>query len=81
MMTCGLCKRPIRGDENYVIDHYTCSAELQQSLITERDEALEALKLVALNFQRNDASGNFLGDDDHEAWSAVNRVIEKAEGK
>ncbi len=30
-MKCGLCKQPIRGDENYVTDHYKCSADLAQS--------------------------------------------------
>lgn len=30
-MTCGLCKQPIKGDERYVTDHYTCAADLHQS--------------------------------------------------
>jgi hypothetical protein len=30
-MYCGMCKRPIRGNEQYVTDHYKCSAELTAS--------------------------------------------------
>jgi hypothetical protein len=31
----------------------------------------EAMELAILNFQRQNESGNFLGDDDHEAWNAL----------
>lgn len=41
------------------------------------DELLAAAKLAALNFQRSQASGNFLGDDDHEAWTALRTAIAK----
>jgi uncharacterized Zn finger protein (UPF0148 family) len=49
-----------------------------------RDSApklLEALKLVDLHFQRNLASDNFQGDDEHEAWNAVRNAIKSAKGE
>ena len=49
-MDCGLCKLPIRGDEQYTTDHYQCGAELSQAfrddiakLETERDRLRAAL--------------------------------------
>lgn len=42
-------------------------------------ELLEAAKLTALHFERNKVSGNFQGDDEHEAWSALENAITKAE--
>ena len=38
-------------------------------------ELLAALTLVDLHFSRNHVSGNFQGDDEHEAWSAVRNAI------
>ena len=35
----------------------------------------EAAELTVLNFRRNQASGNFQGDDEHEAWTALNRAL------
>lgn len=43
------------------------------------DELMAAAKLAVLNFKRSQASGNFLGDDDHEAWTALTTVLAKAE--
>jgi len=43
-MNCGLCKKPIRGDEHYVTDHYKCSDDLAQLFHGDIDELLTALK-------------------------------------
>lgn len=47
-------------------------------LIAAAPELLKAAQLTALHFKRSDASGNFLGDDEHEAWSALEAAISKA---
>jgi hypothetical protein len=39
---------------------------------------LDAAKLTVLHFQRNQASGNFQGDDEHEAWAALEAAIAMA---
>lgn len=45
-------------------------------------ELLSAAKLAALNFKRSNISDeNFLGDDDHEAWVALNKAIALATRK
>lgn len=46
-------------------------------------DLLAAAKLACLNFERanNAGSGRFLGDDDHEAWTALQKAIDKAEGR
>jgi hypothetical protein len=49
-------------------------------LIAAAPTMLEALELVDQNFKRNDTSGNFLGDDEHEAWAAVTAALAKARG-
>ena len=49
-------------------------------LITAAPDLLEAAKLTVLHFQRSQASGNFQGDDEHEAWTALQKAIAKAEG-
>jgi len=49
-------------------------------LIAAAPELLEACKLVAATFKRSNDSGNFLGDDEHEAWNKVDKAIAKAEG-
>jgi hypothetical protein len=53
-MNCGLCKKPIRGDESYVTDHYKCSADFHQELLADvakaeaqRDELLAELRNIA----------------------------------
>lgn len=50
-------------------------------LISAALDLLDAAKLTVQNFERTRASGNFLGDDDHEAWLALTKAIAKAEGK
>jgi hypothetical protein len=50
-------------------------------LIAAAPEMLTALRLVVENYQRDQVSGNFLGDDDHEAWTLCNAAIAKAEGR
>ena len=50
-------------------------------LIAAAPELLEAAKLAVLNFERDQVSGGFLGDDEHEAWTALSRAIAKAEGE
>ena len=50
-------------------------------LIAAAPDLLAAAKLAALNFKRSEASGNFLGDDERESWSALKAAIEKAEGR
>ena len=40
-------------------------------------QLIEAAKLAVENFNRNRASGNFLGDDDHEVWQALLRALER----
>jgi hypothetical protein len=44
-------------------------------------DLLEAAKLTVLHFKRNQASGNFQGDDEHEVWTALEKAISKATGK
>ena len=52
-------------------------------LIAAAPDLLKAARLAVLNFRRLNAHPdvNFLGDDDHEAWTALSRAIAKAEGK
>lgn len=38
------------------------------------DTLRKAAELTVLHFQRQDVSGNFQGDDEHEAWGALNRA-------
>lgn len=49
-------------------------------LIAAAPDLLEAAKLTALHFKRSLASGNFQGDDEHEAWTALQKAIDKATG-
>ena len=44
-------------------------------------EMLAALKFVQQYFKRSDASGNFLGDEEHETWKIVSEAIAKAEDR
>lgn len=50
-------------------------------LIAAAPDLLAAAKLACLNFDRALVSGNFLGDDEHESWSALSKAIDKAEGR
>jgi hypothetical protein len=41
-----------------------------------RDEQLRAAaELTVQHFRRNQASGNFQGDDEHECWNALERAL------
>jgi hypothetical protein len=55
--------------------------EATARLIAAAPTLLAAAKLTALHFERNQASGNFQGDDEHEAWSALSKAIALAETK
>jgi hypothetical protein len=44
-------------------------------------DLLAAASLANLHFQRALASGQDLGDDEHEAWTALRAAIAKAGGK
>lgn len=50
-------------------------------LIEAAPELLAAAKLACLNFKRTVAGGNFMGDDEHESWTALDAAIKVAEGK
>ena len=77
-MNCGLCKRPILGNEQYVTDHYKCSAELTQSLIAERDEAVRELK--SLRALIRDLGVQDADDSWNDAVDRADAVLVKAEG-
>jgi hypothetical protein len=47
-------------------------------LIAAAPALLEAAKLTVLHFERSLASGNFLGDDEHETWTCLRVAIQKA---
>lgn len=70
-MTCGLCKRPIRGDERYVTDHYRCSADLAQSFRDDIAELLAALKTAVSTIRSFHDIGVYSRSkrDDDEAWA------------
>jgi hypothetical protein len=50
-------------------------------LIAAAPDLYAALALVEQHFQRNQVSGNFQGDDEHEAWTAVSAALKKARGE
>lgn len=53
------------------------TAKLQR----DRDALLKAAKTAVRNFERAAASGNFLGDDEHESWSLLDAAIQQAESE
>lgn len=56
-------------------DGYTLQVkEARRELETMR-ELIAAAKLTQLMFRRSDMSGNFLGDDEHESWNAINKAL------
>ena len=56
-------------------------ADLIVRAVNSHDKLVEACKLAINNFERSDASGNFLGDDDHEAWTALTEALASVEVK
>lgn len=57
------------------------TAKANAHLIAAAPDLLEAAKTTVLHFKRMQASGNYQGDDEHGAWSALSKAIAKAEGK
>lgn len=50
------------------------------SLKSALEEARKALRLICLNFERQNSSDvKFLGDDDHEAWGKSEEALKKIE--
>ncbi len=68
-------------DDNGVQGRTVEEARENARLIAAAPELLKACKLVELHFKRNQVSGNFQGDDEHEAWSVIAKAIAKAEGR
>lgn len=58
-------------------------AEAKQAEIERKaalaDELAAAANLACQNFERQNISGNFLGDDEHEAWTALRTALQKLE--
>lgn len=50
-------------------------------LIAAAPDLLTAARLTVLHFKRTHASGGEQGDDEHEAWTALDAAIAKAEGR
>ena len=55
--------------------------ETVAKLAHEKELLLTACESAVYNFERHKASGNFLGDDDYEAWQALDEAIRKARGE
>lgn len=53
-------------------------AQANARLIAAAPDLLKATQLQILNFQRQDNGDTFLGDDDHEAWTALANAVKKA---
>ena len=47
--------------------------------MTANTQVSDAIRLTVLNFKRSQASGNFIGDDGHESWSALKKILPRAE--
>lgn len=65
------------------VDGRTVAHEMHREIVrlNERLHVLEAAARVAIeNFARSQASGNFLGDDDYEAWTALEKALTAASG-
>ena len=76
-----------RASANWIAECDLQSDEAQNRanarLIAAAPDLLEAANLTALHFERMNLHPdvNFMGDDEHEAWGALNRAIAKAEGR
>jgi hypothetical protein len=70
------------GDGNYITENVRQlpNQEANVLLIAAAPDLLAAAKLAVLHFKRNKATGDFQGDDEHEAWTALDDAISKAEG-
>jgi hypothetical protein len=73
---------PFEGDEAFTVPDVRINPG-DAALIAAAPDLLEAAKLTALHFERMNLHPdvNFMGDDEHEAWGALNRAIAKAEGR
>lgn len=47
------------------------------SPISPTDELLKAAELAVTHFRRNNVGGHFQGDDEHEAWTALESAIKR----
>lgn len=56
-------------------------AEANARLIAAAPDLLAALKFVEQYFMRSNASGNFLGDEEHETWRIASEAIDQAESR
>lgn len=68
-MNCGLCKRPILGNEHYTTDHYKCSADLSQSF---RDDIA---KVEAQRDRLRAALAKLIGVDGREELEQMEAVM------
>lgn len=64
---------------NGAIDGSRNAVMANARLIAAAPDLRAACEAVDLCFQRNLASGNFMGDDEHEAWNIVRAALSKAQ--
>ena len=57
------------------------SAGPAPALVEKLPELLEAARLTVQHFKRKHRGGAFQGDDEHEAWTALEAAIAKVEGR
>jgi hypothetical protein len=67
------------GDESRTdaafIAHTRAAAPTLATAVLALLEVAEAAELTVRHFARNQTSGNFQGDDEHEAWTALTRAL------
>lgn len=87
-MTCGLCKKPIRGDEHYTTDHYRCGVDMTRSWSDDVAILLAALKRAVETIRAFHGIGLHEADE-YGMWElyqnspemqAINAAIAKVEG-